>query len=61
MGKLVGEEGKEMTVEEDSDKKLHSVMAMWTEDDKAKKKGVGKGNNNYSKIGPSESENKQED
>jgi hypothetical protein len=25
-----------MTVEEDSDKKLYSVMAMWTEEDEAK-------------------------
>ncbi len=38
MGKLVGEKGKEITVEEDSDKNLHSVMTMWTEDDDAKKK-----------------------
>ncbi len=53
--------GKEMMVEEDSDKKLHSVMAMWTEEDEAKKKGVGKGNNNDSKIGRSESENEEED
>jgi hypothetical protein len=53
--------GKEMTVEEDSDKKLHSVMAMWTEDNEAKKKGVGKGNNHDSKISPSECENEEED
>jgi hypothetical protein len=48
-------------VEEDSDKKLHSVMAMWTEDDEAKKEGVEKGNNNDSEIGTSESENEEED
>jgi hypothetical protein len=53
--------GKEMTVEEDSDKNLHSVMAMWTEDTEAKKKGVGKGNDNDSNIGPSESDNEEED
>ncbi len=50
-----------MTEEEDSDKKLHSVMAMWTEDDEAKKKGVKKGNDNDSKIGPSECENEEEE
>jgi hypothetical protein len=32
--------GMEMTVEEDSDK---NVMAMWTEDNEAKKKGSGEG------------------
>ncbi len=53
--------GKKMMVEEDSDKKLHSVMAMWTEDDEAKKKGVVKGNDNKSKIGPNESENEEEE
>jgi hypothetical protein len=36
-------------------------MAMWTEDDEAKKKGVEKGNNNESEIGPSESENEEEE
>jgi hypothetical protein len=36
-------------------------MAIWTEDDEAKKKGVGKGNNNDSKIVPSESENEEEE
>ncbi len=53
--------GKEMTVEEDSDKNLHSVMAMWTEDDEAKKKGVEKGNNIDSNIGLSIRENGGED
>ncbi len=46
-------EGKEMMVE--------SVMAMWTEDNEAKKKGVEKGNYNESKIGLSESENEDEE
>jgi hypothetical protein len=50
-----------MTVEEDYDKKLHSVMAMWTEDNEAKKKGVEKGDDNESEIGPSESENEEEE
>jgi hypothetical protein len=53
--------GKEMTVEEDSDKNLHSVMAMWTEEEDAKNKGVEKGNNNESKICPSESEGQKEE
>ncbi len=53
--------GKEVIVEEDSDKNLHSVMAMWTEDDEAKKKGVERGSNNESKIGPNESENEKEE
>ncbi len=50
-----------MMVEEDFDKNLHSVMAMCTEDDEAKEKGVGKGNDNDSKVGPSESKNEEED
>jgi hypothetical protein len=48
--------GKEMTVEEDCDKNLHSVMAMWTEEDDAKNKGVEKRNDNECEICPSESE-----
>ncbi len=40
--------GKEMMVEEDSEKILHSVMAMWTDEDDAKNKGVEKGNDNES-------------
>ncbi len=35
-----------MTVEEDSEKTLHSVMAMWTDEDNANNKGVEKGNDN---------------
>jgi hypothetical protein len=52
--------GKEMTVEEDSDKNLHSVMALWTDYDESKKNGVEKENNNESEIGPSESENEED-
>jgi hypothetical protein len=53
--------GKEMSVEEDSDENVHSVMAMWTEEDNAKKKGVEMVNKNDSKIGPSENENEEEE
>ncbi len=53
--------GEEMTVEEDSDKNLHSVMAMWTEEDDAKNKGVEKGNDKESKICPSESEEEEKE
>jgi hypothetical protein len=38
--------GKEMMVEENSDKNLHLVMAMWTDEEDAKNNGVEKGNNN---------------
>ncbi len=51
----------EMMVEEDSDKTLHSVIAMWTEEDDAKNKGVEKGNNNESKIFPCYSEGEEEE
>ncbi len=50
-----------MSVEEDSDENVHSVMAMWTEEDNAKKKGVEMVNKNDSKIGPSENENEEEE
>jgi hypothetical protein len=53
--------GKEMMVDKDFDKKMHSLMAMWTENNEAKNKGEGKGNYNDFKIGPSESENEEED
>jgi hypothetical protein len=53
--------GKEMMVEEDSDKNSHSVMGMWTEVDDAKNMGVEKGNNNESKICLSESEGEKEE
>ncbi len=53
--------GKEMTVEEDSEKTLHSVMAMGTEDDDAKNKKVEKRNNNESKNCPSTSEGVEEE
>ncbi len=45
----------------DPDENLHSVMAMWTEEDDAKNKGVEKGNNNESKICSSESEDEEEE
>ncbi len=35
--------GMEMTVEEDLDKTLHSVMAMWKKEDDAENKGGGEG------------------
>jgi hypothetical protein len=60
-GSWLEKKGKEMTVEEDSDKKVHSVMAMWTEEDDAKNKGVEKGNDNESTICPSESEDEEEE
>ncbi len=53
--------GMEMTVEEDLEITLHSVMAMWTEKDDAKNKGVEKGNNNESKNCPSASEGEEEE
>ncbi len=53
--------GMEMTVEEDLEKTLYSVMAMWTDEDDAKNKGVEKGNNNESKNGPSASEGDEEE
>jgi hypothetical protein len=52
--------GMEMMVEEDSEKTLHSVMAMWTDEDDAKNKGVGKRNDNESENCPSASEVEEE-
>ncbi len=51
----------EIMVEEDLEKSLHSVMAMWKEEDDAKNKGVEKGNNDEAKICQSESEGEQEE
>ncbi len=53
--------GMEITVEEDSEKALHSVMAMWIDEDYAKNKGMEKGNNNKSKICPSACEGEEEE
>jgi hypothetical protein len=53
--------GMEMTVEEESEKTLHSVMVMWTDEDDAKNKGVEKGNNNESENRPSASEGEEEE
>ncbi len=40
---------------------MHSVMAMWTDEDDAKNKGVDKGNDNETKIYPSENEDEEEE
>jgi hypothetical protein len=53
--------GKEMMVEEDSDKILRSVMAMQTEEDDAKNKGMEKGNDIESEIHLNESEGEEEE
>jgi hypothetical protein len=50
-----------MTVEEDSEKTLHSVMKMWKDEDDAKNKGVEKGNDNESKKFLSSSKGEEEE
>jgi hypothetical protein len=47
--------GIEMMLEKDLEITLHSVMAMWTDEDDAKNKGVEKGNDIDSKNCPSAS------
>ncbi len=53
--------GMEMMVEEDLEKTLHSVMAMWIDEDDAKNKAVKKGNDNESKNCPSASEGEEKE
>jgi hypothetical protein len=48
VGRLVGEERNGDDGRRGFRKTLHSVMAMWTDDDNAKNKGVEKGNDNES-------------
>ncbi len=55
------EKGMEIMVEEDLEKTLHSVMAIWTDEDNAKNKGVEKGNYNESQNFPSASEGEEEE
>ena len=53
--------GMGMMVEEDLEKILHSVMAMWTDQDDAKNRGVQKKNDNESENCPSANEGEEEE